>query len=248
MGGPLRRPTWCRGEGSARGDRGSPLYLGPARAGHRLHAGRQAYLELTSVDGVGDVDCASQRRRQAVDGDGGHRVRKAGGEGAPTGNVAHALMVGVTSAGDVLDPSQRHAHPFARRHHCLPQQIVGAHMRQSAAVAAERRAHAAENEGLAHRTEEASRVISGTNALRARRSASAADDFISELLLAGITFLLFLRCGSDVLQTNLSVGDEATRFVRTHPPELMGSSRIERAPHSRRPAHRRASGGSGSCL
>lgn len=44
-----------------------------------------------------------------------------------------------TARRDVLDPVQRDADVFASRHHGLPQEIIGAQVRQRAAVASDRR-------------------------------------------------------------------------------------------------------------
>ena len=81
----------------------------------------------------------------------GHRVREARGERAPPRDVAHPLVRGVDAAGrDVLDALQRRADPLAGPNHRPAEEIVDANVRQGPAVAAHRRSHTAEHEGISH--------------------------------------------------------------------------------------------------
>jgi len=108
--------------------------------------------KLVASDGMGNGDCTRQRRRtEAIDGDRRNGVRKTGGEGTPSCDVAHPFVRGVdTTGGDVLIVVGRDARPLAGRDHRPSQKIIGTQVREGAPVPSNWCSNAPENESISH--------------------------------------------------------------------------------------------------
>jgi hypothetical protein len=141
----------------------------PPRPRHRFDPRGEANPELVAADRVRDRDRARQRRSaEPVDGYRRDRVREARSQRGPARDVPHPLVRWIHApGGDVLDALERDAHPLAGRDHRLSEQIIGADMRQRAAVAPHRRPHTTENKGISHRDGSPSGCFQGDCRIRA---------------------------------------------------------------------------------
>ena len=123
------------------------------RAAHAFHAAGNHQLRFTAADGAG---CTAHRvhatSAQAVDGGARYFWRQAGQQGGHAGHVA-VVFAGLVGAAieHIADGGPVHAR--VARHQCLDgnrTQVVGAHRRERAAVAADGRADGVADVGLAH--------------------------------------------------------------------------------------------------
>ena len=123
------------------------------RTRHTFHAAGQHQLRVTGADGPRrEADRIEARSAQAVDGGPGHRDRQASQQRRRAGDIAIVFpgLVG-TAHVDFVDRGPvdmrmaGHERPQGKR-----RQVVGAHRRQRAAIAANRCADSVTDEGLRH--------------------------------------------------------------------------------------------------
>ena len=138
-----------RGQGLVDAGKGAVgLGQDPGRAAHRLDPGRDDERGVAGLDGAAALDsCLEARAAQAVDGGTGHARGQAGEQGGHAGDVAVLLAgaVGVAHEDVVDGGGVERGRAVQQRAHDMGGEVVGAHARQAAAVAAERGAHGVED-------------------------------------------------------------------------------------------------------